>query len=152
MLAPVNEISAYLFLNLAEQEPIAPAGLEPEEENEWYRANESWYLQPEPFEIDLNRVERFIDQTAILMSDLENLEVDLSEPAPPQYMSLFYDAAKETFDHDKSQLRTYFRWLYLIAYGYENGPRWGEMVSAMGVNDFTSMIRRRFARCLYEGV
>jgi lysyl-tRNA synthetase class I len=75
---------------------------------------------------------------------LETLELDPDEPVAPQYMTLFYDAAKDVFDHDKTQLRTYFAWLYFVIFQRKEGPRWGEFVQVYGAANFTAFVRQRF--------
>jgi len=108
-------------------------------------ALEAWSAGTDLFEIDMDRLARFVSVTGDLLIALEHVEIDPAEPSPPQYMTLFYDAAKVTFDQDKSQLRTYFMWLYYVLYGRPEGSRWGDMVDVMGVHDFVAMVRARFA-------
>ena len=91
------------------------------------------------------RLERFLVETEALISRLEELELDSEEAASAQYMTEFYDAAKLTFDQDRTQVRTYFRWLYIVLFYREDGPRWGEFVEALGVDSFVELVRRRFA-------
>jgi len=54
------------------------------------------------------------------------------------------------FDNDKSQLRTYFRWLYLVVLGAEDGPRWGEFITVYGVDNFVTLVERRFRNLLND--
>jgi len=111
-------------------------------------APDEWFLQPDPFAIDINRVERFIECTEALLVQLQELVLNEAEPASPQYMTLVYDAAKETFDHDRTQLRTYFAWLYLVVFQRDEGPRWGDFIDVYGVDNFVSHVRSRFASLL----
>lgn len=110
-------------------------------EDEWFLQSESTY---DLLSTQFSRLERFIQRTEELVLELETLVLDPNEPASPQYMTLFYDAAKDTFDHDKTQLRTYFMWLYYVLYNQSSGSRWGEMVDIMGVAPFNDMVRDRF--------
>lgn len=88
---------------------------------------------------------RFIERTEQLLSELETLVLVDDEPAASQYMTLFYNAAKDVFDQDKALIRNYFSWLYLVIFEQDSGPRWGEFVEVYGVVDFNATVRRRFA-------
>jgi lysyl-tRNA synthetase class I len=111
-------------------------------------ALEAWSEGVNDFTVDTARLARFIECTHGLLSALEALVLDDTEHSP-QYMTLFYDAAKDCFDHDKTQLRTYFAWLYLVLFQVPAGPRWGEFVCVYGVDNFCAMVRRRFDELLY---
>ena len=130
MLTQPNILAAYLYMRLGEQMPED--------------APDEWFLEPDPFTVDLSRLRRFIVMTEVLLIDLEQLELDPAQPAGPQYMTLVYDAAKDVFDHDKTQLRTYFRWLYLVVFQREEGPRWGDFIDVYGVENFIALVRQRF--------
>lgn len=153
MLTDVNTLAAFLYLRQGEQMPdfsyTASRDASDEElaELELQRcaAEEAWFSQPDPFAVDLDRLGQFISATEGLLANLANLELDLDEPVQPQYMTLFYDAAKVTFDYDKTQLRQYFEWLYLVLFQTPAGPRWGEFVDVYGVENFNDMVRERFA-------
>ena len=149
MLTHSNILAAYLYRLMGVQmpEPVldADGDLDVAADN---AALEAWSVTSDPFEIDMDRLARFIFVTGILLNALEDLELDPDEPAPAQYMTLFYDAAKDTFDQDKTQLRTYFMWLYYVLYGRPEGSRWGDMVDVMGVPDFVAMVRRRFGELM----
>lgn len=138
-------VAAYLYMHLAETMPGPVTDrygeIQIEEDNAQLQA---WSEGRDAVAIDIDRVVRFIDETAQLLRDLEDLELDSAEPAAPQYMSVFYEAAKRTFDHDKSQLRTYFKWLYLIVFQNPDGPRWGEFVEIYGVDGFVTKVEERF--------
>lgn len=107
-------------------------------------AIEAWSAGADPASFDIARLGRFIVFTDEMLLCLEELVLDPAEPAGPQYMTLVYDAAKETFDHDKTQLRTFFRWLYLVVFQFEDGPRWGDFIDVYGVENFVALVRRRF--------
>lgn len=130
MLTQPNILAAYLYLRMGEQMP----------EN----APDEWFLEPDPFAIDPLYLRRFIAMTEVLLIDLEQLELDENEPAAPQYMTLFYNAAKDVFDNDKTRLRTYFAWLYLVLFQTQDGPRWGDFVAVYGVENFVALARQRF--------
>lgn len=133
MLTTPNILRAYLYMHLAEQMPED--------------APDEWFLEPDPVAalLDMNgRILPFIAQTELLLIDLQELELDPDQPAAPQYMALVYEAAKVTFDYDKTQLRTYFRWLYLVVFQREDGPRWGDFIEVYGVENFVALVRQRF--------
>lgn len=134
MLTDVQSLAAFLYMRMAEQMPE-------DAEDEWFLQSES---AGELLSTQLPRLELFIQRTEELLLELETLVLDPNEPASPQYMTLFYDAAKDTFDHDKTLLRTYFMWLYYVLYNQSSGSRWGEMVDIMGVGPFNEMVRDRF--------
>lgn len=148
MLTQPNILAAYLYVKLGEQmpEPVLDEDgelLDPELDNEIVTA---WALGKDEYESpDLERLRRFIVETENLLTRLVELQLDSEQPASPQYMSEVYEAAKATFDYDKTQLRTYFRWLYLVVFQREDGPRWGEFVDIYGVDEFCNLVRTRFA-------
>lgn len=130
LLADPNTIAAYLYLHLAEQMPED--------------APDEWFLQPDPANIDVARVERFVRECTVLSELLSRSPTFTAE----EYQSLFYEAAKETFDHDKKMIRTFFMWLYLVMFQTDSGPRWGEFVVAFGPERFSGLMRERFLTVL----
>lgn len=106
---------------------------------------ERWSQGTDSLSIDPVYVQRFITETEALLENLVTLEIDPAEPVGPQYMTLFYNAAKETFDHDKSLIRTYFAWLYLVVFQRNEGPRWGDFVEIYGVENFIAHVEQRFS-------
>lgn len=146
MLTTPQLLATYLYLRQGEQmpEPIYDSESGEIDIAADDAALTAWSSGIDTYEADLTRLERFIVNTAQLLQNLELLVIDAAEPVAPQYMTLFYDAAKETFDHDKTLLRTYFSWLYLVLFQRNEGPRWGEFVAVYGVDEFNEMVRRRF--------
>jgi hypothetical protein len=145
MLTRPNILAAYLYLQSGEGMPTvildAEGNIDVAADN---AAIEAWSTGNDPFEVDVDRLSRFIVRTDTLLQELEQLELDPAEPVAAQYMTLFYDAAKDVFDHDKTQLRTYFAWLYFVIFQRKEGPRWGEFVQVYGVTNFTAFVRQRF--------
>lgn len=146
MLTSPETLAAYLYLRQAEPMP------EPVLDGEGNidvaaddAALEAWSLGSDNLTYDNDRLGRFIVRTEQLLVDLVALELTDEEPVSKQYMTLFYDAAKDVFDHDKTQLRTYFAWLYLVLFQRPEGPRWGEFVEIYGADEFVTMARERFA-------
>jgi lysyl-tRNA synthetase class I len=145
MLTQPNILAAYLYMRLGEQ---MPGAILDEEGNVDVAADNdlltAWSEGHDPFKVDLRRLGRFIVCVEEMLLNLEELVLDPAEPAGAQYMTLVYDAAKETFDHDKTQLRTFFRWLYLVVFQFEDGPRWGDFIEVYGVENFVALVRQRF--------
>ena len=151
-------LAAYLYLKQAEQMPKfdyevsknASEEVIAALEQERCQREEAWFMapEPEPFEVDITRLAKFIKQTEQLFAEIEALTLIPDEPAGPQYQTLFYDAAKEVFDHDKKLIRTYFLWLYLVINHKPSGPRWGDSVVISGVDTFVAHARGRFAALL----
>jgi len=144
-----NVLAAYLYLHLSDAMP-APV-LDADGEIDFAAddaALTAWSQSQETLDLDRTHLQPFLVQTELLLIDLEQLELDPAEPAGPQYMTLFYDAAKGTFDGDKTRLRTYFLWLYLVLFQKPDGPRWGDFVEIYGRTEFIEFARRRFAELI----
>jgi hypothetical protein len=130
MLGNERLISAFLYLQCGETPPDD--------------APDEWFLGADPFREWLPYVGTFINETEVLLDTLETLELNDEELPEQQYQFHFYEAAKRTFDYDKTRLRVYFMWLYHILFRKDSGARWGILVSVMGVEEFISFVRRRF--------
>jgi hypothetical protein len=145
MLTRPNILAAYLYLRLGVDMPVPilddEGNIDVAADN---AAIEAWSTGSDPFVVDVDRLSRFIVRTDALLQELEQLELDPDEPAAPQYMTLFYEAAKDVFDQDKTQLRTYFAWLYFVIFQRKEGPRWGEFVQVYGATNFAAFVRQRF--------
>jgi len=151
MLAQPNVLAAYLYLRMGQDmpEPILDhlGEIDAVADN---AAITAWSQATDSFSLNMIYVRRFIEMTEVMLIDLEQLELDPDQPTGPQYMTLVYNAAKAVFDNDKSQLRTYFRWLYLVVLGAEDGPRWGEFITVYGVDNFVALVERRFRNLLND--
>lgn len=145
MLTQVNQLAAHLYLLQAEPmpEPILDdeGEIDVEADN---AAIEEWSQGSDSLSYDTVRLERFIVRTEELLEELQVLELDETQDASPQYMTLVYDAAKDVFDHDKKMIRTYFMWLYLVLFHRPDGPRWGEFIAVYGADNFAELVRERF--------
>lgn len=150
----INELQAYLYLQDGEYPPLVPEfDMDSEdgkrEYEEWCIQDNAWFEGSDPIVSHLNEnleySKRFIERTRELLIDLEIRSNHLNddESVSSQYMVLFYDAAKDIYDHDKKMIREYFRRLYLVAFGYPDGPRWGEFVEIYGVENFIDLIHDR---------
>lgn len=149
MLTRPETLAAYLYLRQAD--PMPDPILDENGEIDVAADNavlELWSSVNSRPTYDLDRLRRFIVMTEVLLIDIEQLEPNPDEPVSKQYMTLFYEAAKDVFDHDKTQLRTYFSWLYLVLFQRPEGPRWGEFVEIYGADEFISMARERFANLI----
>lgn len=132
-------LAAYLYLHMGETPPDPvlddEGNIDLEADN---RVFSEWALGTESFAVNVQEVERFLNDLSILIVDLRN-ENDHS-----QYMTHFYNAAKRTFDGDKTRIRTWFTWLYLIVLQRPEGPRWGDFVQICGVENFIDILYDRF--------
>ena len=121
----VNDISAYLYLRLGEQMPED--------------APDEWFIGADPNLPKEHDVLVFINLTGLLLRRLGETD---------DYMAECYDVAKlfstAVYGNEKTGIRHYFRWLYTMVFGYENGPRWGEFISIYGVDEFSDLVVRRF--------
>jgi len=145
MITTVNRLQAFLYINLGEQmpEPILDeeGDIDVQADNEML---ERWFFAREDYaRIEESILERFIIRTEQLLSDIEAMP---EGSASEDYMVHFYDAAKDTFNQDKSMIRTYFSWLYLLLLRERSGPRWGDFVIAYGQQNFVDMLRERIQR------
>jgi hypothetical protein len=149
MLTTPNILSAYLYLRTGDPipEPVLDDTGEPNIEAD-NAAMLAWSECTNVVAVDTSRLALFIARTDTLLSDLQTLELE-DGPAAPQYMTLFYNAAKDTFDHDKTLLRTYFAWLYMVLFGRPEGPRWGEFVEVYGVESFVTLVQTRFSNLIH---
>ena len=143
MLCTLDELTTFMYLR--QGEPMPDELDDPVADN---AALVAWSEGSDPWEIDRDRLVRFLERTEQLLSELETLVIDPAEPVPQQYMTLFYEAAKDVFDHDKTQLRQYFAWFYLSLFHRTDGPRWGEFVHIYGVDNFIRLVRERFSNLL----
>lgn len=138
MTQEARHLAAYLYLHMGELPPDTildkNGNVDIVADNE---AFENWALSPESFTINVEEVERFLIDLRILLDDLRNEEV-FSE-----YMTHFYNAAKRTFGGDKSRIRLWFTWLYLIVLRNPSGPRWGDFVEVYGVDNFIELVNNR---------
>ena len=138
MLTNVSTLAAYLYLHQADQIPApilnSDGQIDIEADN---AAIEAWSSIGDEISFDMLRLERFIIDVEVLLTRLE-------QHGEEDCMTLFYDSAKATFDQDKSQIRTWFGWLYLVVFQRHEGPRWGEFVQAYGVDEFVALVRNRF--------
>lgn len=149
MLTNTNTLSAYFYRIQSEPmpEPILLEDGEIDVEAD-DAAIEEWSNRPNDFGIDVDALGRFIARTDVLLSELVDFVPNDDEEVSPQYMALFYDAAREVFDGDRRMIRTYFSWLYLVIFHRAEGPRWGDFVVAYGADNFVSMVRGRFANLM----
>lgn len=102
-------------------------------------ATDEWFLQPDDFHVDHDLLVKFLKDVDDLLDRLDERELRNDT----DFMVDFYDAAKATFDGDKTQIRTWFKWLYLIVFQKPDGPRWGEFVQIYGAKPFREKLYKR---------
>lgn len=140
MLTEPNRLQGFLYVYLGERMP-APilnddGEIDIEADNE---ALERWSSLSENYvPIDEEILRSFIYRTEQLLIEVEEMPEGTSSA---DYMTLFYDAAKDTFNQDKNMIRTYFQWLYLLTLKELSGPRWGDLVVSFGPENFVTRVR-----------
>ena len=140
-----NAVAGYLYRHLGESmpEPVLDdeGRIDVEADNALI---ESWAMDSDCVTpSDFDAVPRFLE-------DLQALIIRLPDTEPDNYMFEFFEAAKTTFDGDKSRIRTWFAWLYLILLETESGPRWGDFVQVYGLNNFIEKVRVRLFDISYQ--
>jgi len=59
--------------------------------------------------------------------------------------ALFYTHAKQAFGEEKESIRRFFALLYLLLFGRDHGPRWGQFVAIAGVPFFCERVSAMLA-------
>jgi len=121
-----NEVAARIYMTLATPQP----------EN----APDEWFLEEEDTSVTLPRVERFITALDDLRETLRGMGDGLDGA---DYQTEFYNAAKAAFEDEKGGIRMFFRYLYALIFWTDSGPRWGDFVSIVGVDEFERMLNER---------
>jgi lysyl-tRNA synthetase class I len=116
-----NIVSARLYLALAELQPVD--------------APDEWFLPKK--ETPVTRVDEFLAGVADLQMRLTT-EPELTEERIQWH---FYEAAKSAFGEDKIAIRDFFRYLYIIMFRTQSGPRWGQFVIATGLDVFLEKLQ-----------
>ena len=121
----MRELQAFLYLQEAEQMPED--------------ASDQWFLQPQP-QIEL--VLRYQDLVNGLNYILNNISDQQTEE---ELQAVFYDAGKLFYGVEKTDLRMFFRGLYQIILQRPSGPRWGQFVTIMTVDNFRLFVQERLS-------
>jgi hypothetical protein len=98
-------------------------------------ADDAWFLQPCTGVRDAASVEAFARGATAIVADLPG--TDSTEEA---VQALFYAHAKQAFGEDKDSIRRFFAMLYLLLFGRDHGPRWGQFVTIVGVDLFCARV------------
>ena len=123
----LNKVSADLYLNWGEQQPD--------------NAPDSWF-EPrgqEDITVDKNEVIKALTGAQELCTTL-NMNRGYTEE---EIQTLFYDVAKTTFGEEKAQIRTFFKYMYQFVLGSQSGPRWGQFISILGIEEFLDRLHMR---------
>lgn len=94
-------------------------------------ADDAWFLQPSKGARDAASVEAFLLGAQGIVAELPTTPAD-----EESLQALFYAQAKAAFGGDKDSIRRFFEMLYLLIFGRNHGPRWGQFVAIVGVDTF----------------
>lgn len=75
-----------------------------------------------------------------------NLENVIAEEKEIQYY--LYEVGKQYFGLSKDDLNLWFKCLYAILFGYENGPRIGVFINLFGIPEFLDKLEENCTRPL----
>lgn len=102
---------------------------------------ERWQLSPDPTVINTTEISLFVQGLRWLIDQLNANFTDAS--SDEEIQAVFYEAAKRSFGEEKSSIRNFFRYLYLVLFGTESGPRWSQFVRAMSMQRFLQVLEER---------
>ena len=74
-----------------------------------------------------------------LLSLIQSLENCTTEMDPEEIQTIIYTAGKD--NGFKENLRDWFKLIYEVVFGDENGPRMGFFISFFGVNETKQLIK-----------
>lgn len=118
-----NELRTYFYLLEGEQQP-------PNAPNDWFLGVDNSFRT-------LEEIETFENHATLLLSDIAQLETE------EEFQAAFYSRAKLAFGDDNSSIRKFFVLLYLLMFGRDSGPRWGQFVKLTGREEFISKLKIR---------
>lgn len=133
----ISEIRSFLYLI---ESPKLKDDATPEEEEAYYNPKHPNYISNSVVRTELE-IQSFIGGINRLVEEIGGLASSDEETI----QSLFYDVAKTTFGESKEQIREFFKLMYLILFSKDNGPRWGQFVLMLGVDEFAKFVNKRFA-------
>ena len=138
----------YLFLSEKKEIIILPIPKEETAEEKFFREKKqtgldeayiTWQMSPEVFPYDQDEVTRFLYGFDWLLHQIEEMNEDeLSDEA---IMIPFYDAAKMAYGEEKTSIRKFFRYMYILLFHAESGPRWSQFIRATGTDYFLKLVR-----------
>ena len=138
----------YLFLSERKEIVVLPV---PKEETDRDRASRekkqaeldeayiAWQMSPEVFPYDRDEVARFLNSFDWLLRQIEEMNED--ELTDDAIMVPFYDAAKMAYGEEKTSIRKFFRYMYILLFHAESGPRWSQFIRATGTDYFLKLVR-----------
>lgn len=118
----MSALHAFFYLRDAEQMPAD--------------APDEWFLMTQDDAGLTDRVNTFETHARALITDISALD---GEEA---FQYAFYERAKAAFGTDGKAIREFFRMLYLVVFGQESGPRWGQFVALFGREAFLVRLQR----------
>lgn len=162
LTARLGNVTAYLYLCMAEQPPVSEPSRPGENasDDRWReyhaamigydRDMEAWYTPKEATEspVDPERVRMFLEGLGGLLVRLQELHDDPDGWTEENIQFEFYEAAKATFGTEKTQIREFFIYAYLLMTRTPNGPRWGQFVIMFGLDHFMEKLHYRFTEPL----
>ncbi len=117
-LAKQKELAAYLFLH----------------ENQ---EDENAYIDPQSLTVYMQR--------ACNLMSVVYLVQEMELATEKEMEAVLYEIGKSVYGTEKSQLRNFFRDLYLLCFMRKEGPRLGMFVALAGLDNFKTTLKDRLA-------
>ena len=93
---------------------------------------------------DINAsVDKFVKAFSSLKIKLSAISKNEDLHCPKYIQSIFYDVAKYFYGESRDEIREFFTHVYIFVMHSRNGPRLGEFVSIMGINEFIYFANER---------
>jgi len=146
----VRALAAHLYLQLGER-PIGPEY--DEQMDEVSRAAAQAYdlefyapsTERDAVTQYLTTATKFLTKMSSLVKVLRALPIDATEE---EIQFEFYEEAKRDIGDDKSQIREFFKLIYLFIFDSWSGPRFGQFVKVQGIPEFIAMVENRLTNPL----
>lgn len=132
-----------LYLFLGEVRPI-PYREDFETDEDYEAAGEewvAWQMTPETQPLDVADVDRFLVGFSWLIEQVRQMNED--ELTDDEIMVPFYDAAKMVYGEERTAIRNFFRYMYILLFRSESGPRWSHFIRAVGSDYFLRLVEER---------
>ena len=101
----------------------------------------AWQMTPETQPLDVADVDLFLSSFGWLVEQIQSM--DETTLTDDEIMVPFYDAAKRAYGEDRSAIRRYFRYMYILLFRSESGPRWSQFIRAVGSDYFLRLVEER---------
>lgn len=94
-------------------------------------------------EIDSYKIrgERLLESHYDFMTTVTQFSYNSDEKIDYQFH--LYEIAKKYYGEDGKQIRSFFRDLYLVLFGKENGPRLGQFIEILGHEGYNFFFKKR---------